>query len=125
MADFRANCEAQAGCAACSLWHAVRTCGSNPSERCTPQGDYVLILSKGSPPENRSLSCFSVNHWMVLPARPCTGVEDPVPACTGQEGERYWWVGGRVPRVDGRVGDVWSRTACLGLVSEGAGEPTR
>jgi hypothetical protein len=33
--------------------------------------------------------CFTLKHWMVLPLRPCPGIETA--ACTrGARGERYW-----------------------------------
>ena len=35
-------------------------------------------------------ACFTDDHFMLIPTRPCTGVESPDPKCAGREGEWYW-----------------------------------
>ena len=90
MYDFDAPCtDDRLGCPRCALRYiAVRKCDF-ATERCVrPSKDYVVFPSREG---NETIGfCYTDNQVMVVPTRPCTGIESPDPKCTGRQGEKYW-----------------------------------
>ncbi|PRW56202.1 CDP-diacylglycerol diphosphatase [Chlorella sorokiniana] len=88
--DFELTCDKQRGCAGCSLWHTVETCGTlQQTEECTDRPAFILLQAVEGD-ANTGLPCLTQNHWMLVPKVPCTGVESADPACTGRQGELWW-----------------------------------
>jgi hypothetical protein len=93
MLNFPATCtDDHLGCPRCALRYiATRRC--DYSQRCTPayqDGYAILRSSETTPAAGPGLMCFTDNQYMIVPTRPCTGMESPDPKCTGREGEKYW-----------------------------------
>lgn len=91
--DFAAPCtDDRLGCPRCALRQiAARAC--TPAHRCTPRYDrgYVVVRSAEAnaqtPPGQL---CFTDSHYLLVPTRPCVGVESPDPQCAGRPAEKYW-----------------------------------
>lgn len=93
VADYNAGCDEQPGCVGCALWDEVtNSCTVTPFESCTraANGRYAVLKSRESPEWDDAALCLTVNHWMVVPTIPCTGIDSPDPRCTGPEGEDFW-----------------------------------
>lgn len=81
LADFELPCDKQRGCSGCALWAEVEQCGTpQGEEECLARGTYVLLRAVESDAAT-GLPCQTLNHWMVMPRIPCTGVESPDPQC--------------------------------------------
>jgi len=120
LSDFRATCAdaANAGCIGCALWREVTAACANPKQaavapvvgRCVDWGDYALVPARevlaGVDPPERDL-CATATQWLLIPTRPCTGVESADPQCTGSAAERWWAA-------------AWAEAGGLGLY---AGQP--
>lgn len=84
LANFELTCDKQRGCSGCALWAEVEQCGTpQQREECVARGSYVMFRAVESDAAT-GLPCQTLNHWMVMPRIPCTGVESPDPACESE-----------------------------------------
>ncbi|KAI9004018.1 hypothetical protein DFJ74DRAFT_694387 [Hyaloraphidium curvatum] len=90
--DFDAPCtDARLGCPRCVL-RLIATRKCTPAERCEPRPSkgYAVMRSREEDPRSPGRGCFTRDHFMLVPTRPCTGIESPDPLCAGAQGEKYW-----------------------------------
>lgn len=91
--DFNTPCaDDRLGCPRCALRQiAINLC--TPAQRCVPNPDKgyaVMRAVEDNAETGPGEACFTTNHFMLVPYRPCTGVESPDPECTGRPAEKYW-----------------------------------
>lgn len=91
--NFNAPCTTdRLGCPRCAIMDiALNHCDA--AQKCVPhykEGYVVMRTTEDAPSVGPDISCFTTRHYMVLPTRPCTGVDSRDPKCTGREGEKYW-----------------------------------
>lgn len=69
----------------CTIYNIIME-QCNAYERCvlSENGRYAVLQEKGRN------GCYFPGRYMLVPTRPCTGVESSDPLCTGPEGELYW-----------------------------------
>lgn len=93
MASFRDTCDrgGNGGCAGCALWQLTSICGQ-PEMRdpCWDRGTYIVVPTTEVQP-GTGLQCQTLNHHMLIPKYPCTGIESADPGCTGAAGGEALW----------------------------------
>ena len=64
-------------------------------ERCVNQGDYAVFASRETNTNSSAPTfgylCLCANHWLVVPKRPCTGIESMDTKCIQEVFWEWAW----------------------------------